>query len=51
MKIKGNGLYCVGLKIEEGWIYVEGLIEYIVDDENCLLMVGYLLGGKLVILF
>ncbi|AGN36701.1 YojF family protein [Bacillus sp. GM2] len=48
-KITGEGPFRAGLKIEDGWIYAEGLTDYTVDDEGRLLLAGYLPGGKLAI--
>ncbi|MGE6629736.1 YojF family protein [Bacillus sp. NPDC077027] len=48
-KIKGNGPYRIGLKIEDGWVYAEGLTDYVVDEKGRLLMAGHLPDGKLAI--
>lgn len=48
-KIKGEGPYRVGLKIENGWVYAEGITDYEVDSQNRLLMAGHDHEGKLAI--
>jgi len=39
--VKGPGPYRVGLKIDDGWVYGDGLTHAEVDDEGRLLMAGY----------
>nr|WP_251125865.1 MULTISPECIES: YojF family protein [unclassified Exiguobacterium] len=36
-QIKGNGPYRVGLKLDHGWLYVEGLTDYELHGEQLLL--------------
>ncbi|WP_243290745.1 YojF family protein [Bacillus sp. FJAT-47783] len=48
-KIKGNGPYRIGLKIENGWVYAEGVTDFTFDEENRLLLAGYDHEGKLAI--
>lgn len=47
--IQGDGPYRVGLKMENGWIYAEGLTDWEVDDQNRLLMAGYDSEGRLAV--
>lgn len=35
--IKGNGPYRVGLKLDHGWVYAEGLTDWTLDGERLLL--------------
>ncbi len=39
----------VGLKLEGGWVYAQGITHYIVDEENRLLMAGLDGEGKLAV--
>lgn len=48
-KITGDGPYRVGLKIEDGWIYVQGLTDWEVDNEGRLLLAGHDGEGKIAI--
>lgn len=48
-KITGSGPFRVGLKIELGWIYAEGLTDWEIDDQGRLLMAGHNPDGKLAI--
>lgn len=48
-KITGNGPYRVGLKMNEGWVYAEGLTDWVYNDENQLLMAGHNSEGQLAI--
>ncbi|MDT1118463.1 YojF family protein [Bacillus altitudinis] len=48
-KIKGQGPYRVGMKTEDGWIYAEGLTDYVFDKQGRLLLAGHLPDGKLAI--
>ncbi|THF73650.1 YojF family protein [Cohnella fermenti] len=47
--ISGAGPYRVGLKLEKGWIYTEGLTHYDAAEEERLLMSGHDSSGKLVV--
>lgn len=47
--IAGNGLYRVGLKMEQGWIYAEGLTHYEETEPERLLLTGHDSQGKLVV--
>lgn len=46
-KITGTGPYRVGLKIELGWVYGEGLTDFEIDDKGRLLLAGHHEDGKL----
>jgi hypothetical protein len=48
-KITGNGPYRVGLKINLGWIYAEGITHFEIDEENHLLLAGHDNTGKLAV--
>ncbi|MFC3041309.1 YojF family protein [Virgibacillus xinjiangensis] len=49
-KIVGNGnTYRVGLKLEIGWIYAEGLTDWTIQEENQLLMAGHDREGRLMV--
>jgi hypothetical protein len=47
--IAGDGPYRVGLKMDIGWIYAEGLTDYEVDEQGRLLMAGNDEDGRLAI--
>ena len=46
-KIIGNGPFRVGLKLEIGWIYAEGLTHFELDEAGRLLLAGHGNDGKL----
>ncbi|WP_042354438.1 YojF family protein [Bacillus rubiinfantis] len=48
-KIAGSGPYRVGLKINLGWIYAEGLTHYEIDEQGRLLLAGHDYSGKLAV--
>lgn len=49
-KIVGNGkAYRVGLKMEMGWIYAEGLTDWEIYEETKLLMAGHDREGRLMV--
>lgn len=48
-KIIGEGPYRVGLKLEIGWVYAEGLTHYELDKYGRLLLAGHGLDGKLAV--
>lgn len=48
-KITGNGPYRVGLKINLGWIYAEGITHFEIDEDNHLLLAGHDNKGKLAV--
>lgn len=47
--ITGVGPYRVGLKIDNGWVYAEGLTDFEVDERGRLLMAGHDAEGRLAI--
>ncbi|MGC4377042.1 YojF family protein [Fictibacillus sp. Mic-4] len=47
--IVGNGPYRVGLKMEHGWIYAEGLTDWELDEQNRLLLAGHDGEGRLTV--
>ncbi|MCF8564097.1 YojF family protein [Alicyclobacillus tolerans] len=47
--ITGNGPYRVGLKMEQGWIYAEGLTDFEVDGDGRLLLAGNDSDGRLAV--
>ncbi|MBO8172119.1 MAG: YojF family protein [Bacillaceae bacterium] len=48
-KIRGDGPYRVGLKMESGWVYAEGLTHGEVDPKGRLLLAGHNREGKLTV--
>lgn len=48
-KITGAGPYRIGLKMELGWIYAEGITHFEVDDKGRLLLAGHDYQGKLAV--
>ncbi|XQY90252.1 YojF family protein [Metabacillus sp. HB246100] len=48
-KITGFGPFRVGLKLEEGWLYAEGLTDWIFNSDGQLLMAGHNSEGQLAI--
>jgi hypothetical protein len=48
-KIVGEGPYRVGLKMEIGWIYAEGLTHYEFDEYGRLLLAGHDFDGKMAV--
>lgn len=48
-KMTGNGPYRVGLKIDLGWIYAEGITHFKIDEEGRLLLAGHDFTGKLAV--
>ncbi|AVQ99851.1 hypothetical protein OBCHQ24_12820 [Oceanobacillus iheyensis] len=49
-KIVGDGkVFRVGLKMEMGWIYAEGLTDWIIEDEAKLLLAGHDREGRLMV--
>jgi hypothetical protein len=48
-KITGSGPYRVGLKINLGWVYAEGITHFEVDQEGRLLLAGHDPLGKLAV--
>jgi hypothetical protein len=47
--ISGSSPYRVGLKMEQGWIYAEGLTHYEETEKERLIMAGHDKDGKLVV--
>ena len=47
--ILGEGPYRVGIKMDIGWIYAEGLTHYLLDEQNRLLLAGLNEEGKLAV--
>lgn len=47
--VTGDGPYRVGLKMDHGWIYAEGLTDYEVDPEERLLLAGHDAEGRLAV--
>ncbi len=47
--IKGTGPYRVGLKLEGGWVYADGLTHFEVNERDELLMAGYDAEGQLTV--
>ncbi|MDC7770576.1 YojF family protein [Priestia megaterium] len=48
-KITGEGPYRVGLQIDLGWIYAEGLTDWEIDEEGRLLLAGHDFEGRLAV--
>lgn len=48
-KITGKGPYRIGLELEQGWVYTEGLTDWEKDDKNRLLFAGHDAEGKLAV--
>lgn len=48
-KLSGVGPYRAGLKVENGWIYAEGLTDWEVDGEGRLLLAGHDPEGRLAV--
>jgi hypothetical protein len=48
-KITGNGPFRVGLKINLGWVYAEGLTHFEEDEQGRLLLAGHDNNGKLAV--
>ncbi|HWJ02204.1 MAG TPA: DUF1806 family protein, partial [Verrucomicrobiae bacterium] len=47
--ITGDGPYRVGLKLELGWVYAEGLTDFEVDQADRLLLAGHDHEGRLAV--
>lgn len=47
--VTGDGPYRVGLKMDMGWIYAEGLTDYEIDSEGRLLLAGHDKEGRLAV--
>ncbi|WP_370224408.1 YojF family protein [Cytobacillus sp.] len=48
-KITGKGPYRVGLKMNFGWVYAEGITHFEVDEQDRLLLAGHDFSGKLAV--
>lgn len=48
-RIVGEGAYRVGLKMEQGWVYAEGLTDWKFDDHGRLLLAGHDGEGRLAV--
>ncbi|MEC5425396.1 YojF family protein [Virgibacillus sp. C22-A2] len=49
-KIVGNGkIYRAGLKMEMGWIYAEGLTDWVIHEDSKLLLAGHDREGRLMV--
>jgi hypothetical protein len=49
--IAGDGPYRIGLKMEQGWVYAEGLTDWELDEQGRLLMAGHDSEGRLAVAF
>lgn len=47
--ITGPGPYRVGLKMDTGWVYAEGLTDWELDEQGRLLLAGHDQDGKLAV--
>lgn len=47
--VENNNVYRVGLKLEIGWVYAEGLTDWIVTEEGQLLLAGHDREGRLMV--
>ncbi|GIN63140.1 hypothetical protein J27TS8_31330 [Robertmurraya siralis] len=48
-KITGPNPYRVGLKLDIGWVYAEGITHYEMDEKGRLLLAGHDFQGKLAV--
>ena len=48
-KVTGNGPFRVGLKLDNGWVYADGLTHFVVNDRQELLLAGLDSDGQLTI--
>lgn len=48
-KVVGEAPHRVGLKMEHGWVYAQGITHYLLDEQGRLLMAGLDYTGKLAI--
>lgn len=48
-QIVGTGPYRVGLKLEQGWVYAEGLTDFTVNERDELLLAGHDVEGNLTV--
>ncbi|MGP4061295.1 YojF family protein [Halobacillus litoralis] len=47
--VSTGGSYRVGLKLDLGWVYAEGVTDYEIDDKDRLLMAGHDREGRLMV--
>ncbi len=47
--VKGTGPYRVGLKLDDGWVYADGLTDYEVNGRGELLLAGLDMEGQLTV--
>lgn len=47
--VSTGGSYRVGLKLDIGWVYAEGLTDFEIDEKNRLLMAGHDREGRLMV--
>ncbi|MCA1021314.1 DUF1806 family protein [Halobacillus litoralis] len=47
--VSTGGAYRVGLKLDLGWVYAEGLSDYEIDEKGRLLMAGHDREGRLMV--
>ncbi len=47
--IKGEGPYRVGLKMDSGWVYAEGLTDFELDESGRLLLAGHDSEGRITV--
>jgi len=47
--IQGDGTFRIGLKLEHGWVYAEGLTHYEKNNKEQLILAGINKEGKLVV--
>ena len=48
-RVAGSGPYRVGLKLDRGWVYGDGLTHYLLDEKGRLLLAGLNQKGQLAI--
>ena len=48
-EVTGFGPYRVGLKMEDGWVYAEGLTDWELDSDGRLLLAGHDQEGRLAV--
>lgn len=48
-KVTGIGPYRVGLKLDDGWVYADGLTHYLVNERQELLLAGLDADGQLTV--
>lgn len=47
--IQDGSIYRVGLKMEKGWVYAEGLTDWTMHEEKKLLLAGHDIDGRLMV--